>query len=339
VAFLLLYVAAYLVFIIYVCYRVRSGAAIATFKFVYADFRGATYWFGPVIVLKDVLCAAVVSLFPGSGSDQILFTALVVTVYLSLTGYYKPFPTKALNHLDVIASSCTVFQIVYGLSFTDKLDEETRATASSWLLLIQVISLGVPAALLTVLLLETFSPRVAAKLPDMRKATAERLKLLKERGDQSTHWAWLEDVLRSYKIDDVELAELRGTMETIAARTDEDLAQDIPAQAIHVGIDQSERGPPVGSKQRKGLLKQFTPKRDPLPTPSTTLPTPSETATRPATSNPFSMDGGSEDLEMGEETPLSPGVYEADGSEDSEMGEEIPLSPLGALARTGACSI
>ena len=31
-------------------------------------------------------------------------------------------------------------------------------------------------------------------------------------------------------------------METIAARTDEDLAQDIPAQAIHVGIDQSERG-------------------------------------------------------------------------------------------------
>ena len=44
-------------------------------------------------------------------------------------------------------------------------------------------------------------------------------------------------------------------------------------------------------------------------------------------------------MEMGEETPLSPGVYEADGSEDSEMGEEIPLSPLGALARTGACSI
>ena len=67
----------------------------------------------------------------------------------------------------------------------------------------EVISLGVPAALLIVLLLETFSPRVAAKLPDMRKATAERLKLLKERGDQRTHWAWLEDVLRSYKIDDV----------------------------------------------------------------------------------------------------------------------------------------
>ena len=65
-------------------------------------------------------------------------------------------------------------------------------------------------------------------------------------------------------------------------------------------------------------------------------------------------------MEMGEETPLSPGVYKADGSEDSEMGEEIPLSPgvpkpggseasvmgeetplspLGALARTGACSI
>jgi hypothetical protein len=335
VAFLLLYVAAYLVFIIYVCYRIRSGAAIATFKFVYADFRGATYWFGPVIVLKDVLCAAVVSLFPGSGSDQILFTALVVTVYLAFTGYYKPFPTKALNHLDVIASSCTVFQIVYGLSFTDKLDEETRASASSWLLLIQVISLAIPAALVTLLLLETFSPRVAAKLPDTRKATEavtlERLKLLKERGDQSTGWAWLEDVLRSYKIDDVELAELRATMETIAARTDEDLAQ-----AIHVSTCP---GPPVGLKQRGGLLLQFTPKRDPLPTPSTTLPTPSETATRPATSNPFSMDGGSEDLEMGEETPLSPGVYKADGSEDSEMGEEIPLSPLGALARTGACSI
>jgi hypothetical protein len=228
-----------------------------------------------------------------------------------------------------------VFQIVYGLSFTDKLDEETRASASSWLLLIQVISLAIPAALVTLLLLETFSPRVAAKLPDTRKATEavtlERLKLLKERGDQSTGWAWLEDVLRSYKIDDVELAELRATMETIAARTDEDLAQ-----AIHVSTCP---GPPVGLKQRGGLLLQFTPKRDPLPTPSTTLPTPSETATRPATSNPFSMDGGSEDLEMGEETPLSPGVYKADGSEDSEMGEEIPLSPLGALARTGACSI
>ena len=55
VAFLVLYVGVYLVGIIYVCYRAPSGAAIATtFKFVYSDFRGAAYWFGPVIVLKDV---------------------------------------------------------------------------------------------------------------------------------------------------------------------------------------------------------------------------------------------------------------------------------------------
>ena len=49
--------------------------------------------------------------------------------------------------------------------------------------------------------------------------------------------------------------------------------------------------------------------------------------------------GVSEDLEMGEEIPLSPGVPKPGGSEASVMGEETPLSPLGALARTGACSI
>jgi hypothetical protein len=246
-----------------------------------------------------------------------------------------------------------VFQIVYGLSFTDKLDEETRASASSWLLLIQVISLFIPAALVVRLLLETFSPRVAAKLPDMRKVTLERLSLLKERGDPGTVPVWqrYEDVVRSSKTDDVELAELRATMETIAARTDEDLAQ-----AIHV---RTSLGPPLDLRQI--VLRQCTSKRDPLPTPSTTLPTPSETAARPAASSPFSMAGVSDDLEMGEETPLSPGVYnaggsdedsemgeetplspgvyKAGGSEDSEMGEETPLSPLGALARTGACSI
>ena len=61
----------------------------------------------------EVLCAAVVALFPSSGSDQILFTALVGFVYLLLTGYYKPFPTKELNYLDGIASSCTLLQIVH----------------------------------------------------------------------------------------------------------------------------------------------------------------------------------------------------------------------------------
>jgi hypothetical protein len=262
-----------------------------------------------------------------------MFTALVLFVYLLLARHFKPFPIKELNLLDFSSTACTLLQIVYGLTFTNPLDEEHRASASSWLLVIQVVSIGIPAALISQLLAKALSLRIAMKMPDMQKVTLERLSLLKERGGEGTGWAWLEDVLRSNTaIDDVELAELHATVEMIAARTDMDLAQ-----AIHVGIDQSERGPPVGLKL--SVLQQFAPKRDPLPTPSTTLPTPSEAAARPATSNPFSMDGESDDLEMGEETPLSPGVYKAHGSEDSEMGKETPLSPLGALARTGACSI
>merc|ERR1719482_1053623 len=77
------------------------------------------------------------------------------------------------------------------------------------------------------LFLKVFSPRVAAKLPNERQVTLARLSLLKERGDSGTVplWQHLEEFMRNNPIDDVELAELRGTMEALVARTDVDFAQ------------------------------------------------------------------------------------------------------------------
>jgi hypothetical protein len=203
-----------------------STTHASKYLFVYADFRSRVYWFAPAIFVKEILCAATVWFFPSSGTMQSLYMSLVLFMYLILSLYKKPFPTMLQNHLDCICHVCLLLQINCSLGLAN-VSEAYFALASHALLVIQVLSLLIPAAVAGVIMTKAHSKRFAASLPDQRKQALEQLGFL-ERSSSDPMWGGLKRVLERYKVDEMELKEIVESIEVLVARcTDEDLCDEL----------------------------------------------------------------------------------------------------------------
>merc|ERR1719359_394671 len=120
--FLGVYVVLYFSFVVYVSRQVptwtRREATEMRYGFVYADFRSGTYWWGPVIVLREFLCSCTVALFPGDGGNQIVFITFVTVAYFASTLYFQPYPGIFENYLDGLVHAGIIVQVVFSLIFS-----------------------------------------------------------------------------------------------------------------------------------------------------------------------------------------------------------------------------
>lgn len=236
ISFFAFYVALFVIFASWISYRApalsqldagerRSSfmvgnmrSHVAKYNFVYADYRSRVYWWAPVVFMKEVLCASTVWFFPSSGTLQSLFMSLVLSAYLVAGLYKKPFPMKLQNHLDCICHAALLLQInqSLALSLLD-LSDNRYDYASFGLLVVQVLSLLVPAFLAAFIMLKASSKQFAARFADVRQRTLKQLEFLRVHHPDPM-WESMKTVVERYKIDEVELHEIGETIEVIAAR-------------------------------------------------------------------------------------------------------------------------
>jgi hypothetical protein len=152
--FLGVYVLLYLCFVVYVSRQVptwtQSEETKTQFRFVYADFRSGSFWWAPVIVVKELLCALTVAIFPGDGGNQIVFMTFATIAYFASTLYFQPYPSDFENYLDGLTHAGVIVQTVFSLNFNvqgageassgDDLCTSTfgHSCASVWLLALQL---------------------------------------------------------------------------------------------------------------------------------------------------------------------------------------------------------
>lgn len=89
--------------------------------------------------------------------------------------------------------------------------------ASAALLVVQVLSLFVPAGLASFIMLKASSKQFAARFADLRQRTLKQLEFLHVHHPDPM-WETMKTVVERYKIDEVELHEIGETIEVIAAR-------------------------------------------------------------------------------------------------------------------------
>jgi hypothetical protein len=189
-----LYVGVYM--ILAVCVSTTASSKIMKgkkkFQFIYRPFRTDRYTWAPVVILKELLCASTIALFPGNGGSQIVLMSLVCSVYSITCAYYKPYPVSFENNLDTVVHAGIVVQTVFSLNFLqanldaaglmrDGIEEVedtcnvatllTKAcpTHAKWLALLQVTFVVVPGLFCLGILLKCLG-----KLPKCLQARHER---------------------------------------------------------------------------------------------------------------------------------------------------------------------
>ena len=225
----------YFGFVVYVSHQVptwtQNEAMEMRFSFVYADFRSESYWWGPVVALKELLSAATVSIFPGQGGNQVVFTTFVNVAYFASTLHFQPFPGELENYLDGLAHAGMIMQTVFSLNFAvggadEASSEDGFCTsrfgypcASLWLLALQLTFTVLPGILTVAIMLKTYSKRFA-RLSDKRE---EVEKLLQDMQLETPHRAWADEVqqiLSQYNFDEVEVSAVHETLSAFAVRED-----------------------------------------------------------------------------------------------------------------------
>jgi hypothetical protein len=229
VLFLGVYVMMYFFFIIYVSYRIpqwtQNRATAKRFRFVHADFRAGCFWWGPVVVAKELLGAFTVALFPGEGGSQIVFMTFVNMAYTCLTAYFRPFPGQLTNRLDILTHAGIVIGTVFSLHFDKEekgvTDECVRrwgfSCGSIWLFAMQLFFTITPAILVLTILLKARSTRVAESLSSQRKQLDALLQSLLE---TTPHPVWVDEIsviLEKGKFDEVEISNMYDMVGALAA--------------------------------------------------------------------------------------------------------------------------
>jgi hypothetical protein len=240
------YVLLYFSFVVYVSRQVptwtRSEATEMRFGFVYADFRSGSYWWGPAVVLKELLCAGTVAFSPGDGGNQIVLMTFFTTAYLMSTLYFQPYPDIFQNYLDGLVHAGVIVQTVFSLNFA--VQEGSQASsgddfctdfctslhishdfchscASLWLLALQLTFTVLPGVLTLVIVLKTVSGRFARQFSDKREEVDRFLQDARSNAPDRG-WDFMKESLMKYKFDEVEMSAMHETVSALAVRYDGD---------------------------------------------------------------------------------------------------------------------
>jgi len=218
--FICAYVLSFLVFQIYVAWKVKKqDDVVATrYSFVFGDFRAKMFFWGPVILIKEVLFAGSVAFFPGSGSAQLIFVAFVMFTYVVLASHFRPFPMHEQNQLDIICDSGLLLQLVFSLTFELELSQGQRDTASSGLVVLQICSIATPFVIFGIIALKGRKKMIDTQA--MRELLQKLAKL--HAADPGRLWGTLSGAIKAQteiKMDDVELDSAREVVSFLAAGT------------------------------------------------------------------------------------------------------------------------
>mmetsp|Transcript_71973 Transcript_71973/g.165101 ORF Transcript_71973/g.165101 Transcript_71973/m.165101 type:complete len:678 (-) Transcript_71973:272-2305(-) len=78
------------------------------FRFLLANFRSDTWWWGVMLLTRSFLIALVPIIFPTNGNAQLVMLSTIVSVFLTLQSYYKPWKSMVLN----LADTCVCLMLL-----------------------------------------------------------------------------------------------------------------------------------------------------------------------------------------------------------------------------------
>ena len=223
IAFLCLYVIGFLALACWSSYRVPSKSASGSddpLKFVYIHFRAAVYWWSPVVLSRDVALCMCVVFFPTSGTSQILFSCLVVCLYLVATSQWRPYPNTTQNSMDRATYAILLCQLASLVIFSrDPASMDNVAGASWYTALLGVAGLAVPFVYSSTAILVTFSARARACVSmTSRESVEATLSRYENMADFPIDGDLMRTMLERREFDGVVLAELEHTMTVLAVR-------------------------------------------------------------------------------------------------------------------------
>ncbi|CEM34047.1 unnamed protein product [Vitrella brassicaformis CCMP3155] len=110
-------------------YRFDDVRFRTRYKFLLYRFTPDKYWWGVVILARNMLLTLAAVIFPSDGYAQVYYTAAVLIVSVVMQVYHMPFRDPRNNYLDMILTMITLFIIVVGVFFIDSQDRKPEAYA------------------------------------------------------------------------------------------------------------------------------------------------------------------------------------------------------------------
>lgn len=104
-------------FVTFASSRIReSGSFVARSKFLLARWRPTSYYWGFVVVTRNLLVACA-GVFASGQRDQMVYVVGMVMVYSTITGLLQPWRVVVVNRYDVVTSVLLCIVGVFGILF------------------------------------------------------------------------------------------------------------------------------------------------------------------------------------------------------------------------------
>jgi len=129
------YIVGVMVLFMYLCYISPSKSTDPDFrmrtKFLVARWKPTRWYYGLVVMIRNLLLAMVSILSPAPGCAELAITATIIGIYAQIAMYVKPWRAGFLNMTDGLLSMLIMLICVFAMCVADYSREDEQATRTS----------------------------------------------------------------------------------------------------------------------------------------------------------------------------------------------------------------